>query len=80
MESKKGFRYLGLQPQGQRPQPGQVCGSIPRHPPPTTATARSWGEGLDTVVGSVYASSAKSLINAAGTENQFFKAEINNNN
>lgn len=47
---------------------------------PTVAAARSWGKDLKIVVGPVYASSAKRLINAAGTENQFFKAEINNNN
>lgn len=40
----------------------------------------SWDRDLKIVVGPVYASSAKRLINAAGTENQFLKAEINNNN
>lgn len=48
--------------------------------PSPSSSSWSWGKDLKIVVGPVYASSAKRLINAARTENQFFKAEINNNN
>lgn len=56
---------------------------VPPLPPPSSSSrvcSRSWDKDLKIVVGPVYASSAKRLINAARTENQFFKAEINNNN
>lgn len=76
-------KALGMSP---RQQGGRA---VPRAAPspsassslaPIVAVAGSWGKDLKIVVGPVYASSAKRLINAAGTENQFFKAEINNNN
>lgn len=48
--------------------------------PSPPSSSWSWGKDLKIVVSPVYASSAKRVINAARTENQFFKAEINNNN
>lgn len=83
-EDPRGWdKALGMSPQQQGGR------AVPRAAPspsvssslsPIVAAAGSWGKDLKIVVGPVYASSAKRLINAAGTENQFFKAEINNNN
>lgn len=77
--------------QGEGQSPGEVPSltrqvlphQVPPLPPPFSPSqvcSGSWDKDLKIVVGSVYASSAKRLINAARTENQFFKAEINNNN